>query len=399
MCLATRQDRLSGGQGADRIVAARTRQGTARKTKGRAGGAGKPPRDKREASKPRFERPSGAGTKQQAGEPAQPTPERSAATGSLQSNPPLAMLGGALPIGDAPVILEIGMEDGYRLVDSGNGLKLEDYGPVRVVRPEAQALWPASIPHAWDKADAVFTGGQDEEGAGRWAFPGQHPGESWPMQLLGTGFFGRLTAFRHVGVFPEQIAHWRAMEEAIVARGERKGGKPRVLNLFGYTGVATLIAARAGAEVTHVDASKKAIGWARENQALAGLEQAPIRWITDDALKFVEREGRRGSSYDIILADPPKFGRGPGGEVWQLFDQLPRLLAGCRAILSQRPLMFVLTAYSIRASFYATHELMRETMRGAGGRVESGELILRETGEGSAGRALSTSLFSRWLPA
>ncbi len=175
----------------------------------------------------------------------------------------------------------------------------------------------------------------------------------------------------------------------------------KVLNLFGYTGVASLVAAKAGAEVTHVDASKKAIGWARENQALAGLEDRPVRWICEDAMKFIAREERRGSRYDIILTDPPKFGRGPNGEVWQLFDHLPLMLDICRELLSPKPVGLVLTAYSIRASFYAIHELMRETMRGAGGVVESGELILRESGkpDPAACRALSTSLYSRWLPA
>ncbi|MGH6808086.1 MAG: RsmD family RNA methyltransferase, partial [Ensifer adhaerens] len=174
----------------------------------------------------------------------------------------------------------------------------------------------------------------------------------------------------------------------------------RVLNLFADTGAASLLAAKAGAEVTHVDASKKAIGWARENQALARAEKLPIRWICDDAMKFIQREERRGSRYDIILTDPPKFGRGPNGEVWQLFDHLAAMLDICREILSPEARGLVLTAYSIRASFYSIHELMRETMRGRGGRVESGELIIREGGlDGrEPGRALSTSLFSRWVP-
>lgn len=307
---------------------------------------------------------------------------------------------GALPPGKAPLILEVGDEDGYRLIDSGRnaqgaGEKLELYGNLRIIRPEAQALWPRSLPEAeWSKADALFTGDTDEDGIGRWAFPHSPLGETWPMQLLGVDFHGRLTSFRHVGVFPEQIAHWRWMTERI-ARADRP---LRVLNLFGYTGVASLVAAKAGAEVTHVDASKKAIGWARENQALAGLENRPVRWICEDAMKFVAREERRGNRYDIILTDPPKFGRGPNGEVWQLFDHLPLMLDICRELLSPKPLGLVLTAYSIRASFYAIHELMRETMRGAGGVVESGELILRESGEAGAGRALSTSLYSRWLP-
>ena len=310
---------------------------------------------------------------------------------------PLTRHSGALPAERIPVILESVDDQGYQLLDSGKGEKLERYGPMRIVRPEAQALWPRRMkPGEWDNVDAIFTGDTEEDGLGRWAFPKAPLGETWPMQLMGVDFHGRLTSFRHVGVFPEQLAHWRFMVSEIEAR---KGAPAKVLNLFGYTGVASLIAANAGAEVTHVDASKKAIGWARENQALAGLENKPIRWICDDAMKFLLREEKRGNGYDLILTDPPKFGRGPSGEVWQLFDHLPLMLDVCRAVLSKNPIGLVLTAYSIRASFYSIHELMRETMRGAGGRVESGELIIRESGgEPFEARALSTSLFSRWLP-
>jgi 23S rRNA (cytosine1962-C5)-methyltransferase len=311
---------------------------------------------------------------------------------------PLTRRKGEKPAERVPVILETGGTGQYRLVDTGNGEKLEQYGPYRIVRPEAQALWQRGLAdHIWNKADAVFTGDTDEDGMGRWRFPGAVLGETWPMQLLDTDFHGRFTAFRHVGVFPEQLAHWSWMKQQIEA-----ADRPlKVLNLFGYTGVASLVAARAGAEVTHVDASKKAIGWARENQVLGRGEKLPIRWICEDAMKFIQREERRGSQYDIILTDPPKFGRGPNGEVWQLFDHLPLMLDICREILSPKAVGLVLTAYSIRASFYSIHELMLETMRGLGGTVESGELVIRESGQDghTPGRALSTSLFSRWIRA
>jgi 23S rRNA (cytosine1962-C5)-methyltransferase len=302
---------------------------------------------------------------------------------------------GARPAEKTPLILETSGEEGYRLLDSGNGEKLERYGAIKVVRPEAQALWPQALPESeWEKADAIFTGDTDEEGMGRWRFPKEALGETWPMRLLGVDFYGRFTSFRHTGVFPEQIVHWSWMRDRIEARS----GKPKVLNLFGYTGVASLIAADAGAEVTHVDASKKAIGWAKDNQQFARLADKPIRWIIDDAMKFIEREQRRGNRYDIILTDPPKFGRGPNGEIWELYDHLPRMLDICRDLLSPNAIGLVLTAYSIRASFYSMHELMMETMRGMGGLVESGELIIREhpTMADQAARALSTSLFSRW---
>jgi len=298
---------------------------------------------------------------------------------------------GALPAESLPVILEVSPDADYALLDSGAGEKLEQYGPYRIARPEGQAIWQRALPASeWAKADAIFTGDTDEEGLGRWRFPRTPLGETWPMRHDGIDYLGRFTSFRHVGVFPEQASHWDHMAKLI---GEAQ--RPvKVLNLFGYTGLASLVAAKAGAEVTHVDASKKAIGWARENQEVARLADKPIRWICEDAMKFAEREERRGSRYDIVLLDPPAYGRGPKGEVWQLFEDLPALVDVCRAILTPRPLAVVLTAYSIRASFFAIHALMRDTFAGMGGTVESGELVIREK---SAGRALSTSLFSRWV--
>ena len=304
---------------------------------------------------------------------------------------PLTRRPAPLPAETLPLILEVEPGADYALLDSGSGRKLEQYGPYVIERPEGQAIWQPALPPAeWARADAVFTGDTDEEGMGRWRFPRDPLGETWPMKHDGIDYLGRFTSFRHVGVFPEQGSHWSHMEDLI-----RKAGRPvKVLNLFGYTGLASLVAARAGAEVTHVDASKKAIGWARENQQLARLADKPIRWICEDAMKFVEREERRGNRYDIILFDPPAYGRGPKGEVWQLFDDLPVMADICREILSPKPLAVVLTAYSIRASFFAIHALMRDTFAGMGGEVQSGELVIREK---SAGRALSTSLFSRWV--
>ncbi|MEO0496574.1 MAG: class I SAM-dependent methyltransferase [Pseudomonadota bacterium] len=292
-----------------------------------------------------------------------------------------------------PTILETQPDANYALIDSGNGQKLERYGPYRIVRPEAAALWSPLLPQKhWEAADAVFTGDTDEEGPGRWRFPRATLGETWPMRFDDIAFHGRFTSFRHVGVFPEQAAHWRWMVKRIKAC-KAQGHQPRILNLFGYTGLASLVAAHAGAEVTHVDASKKAIGWARENQALAKLDQKPIRWICDDAMKFVLREGRRGKTYDGILLDPPKYGRGPKGEVWQLFEQLPDMLSAVEAITDPKADFVVLTSYAVRQSFYGLHELMQEVYAPRGGHLASGELVLREE---TGGRALSTSLFSRW---
>ncbi|CAN7288472.1 class I SAM-dependent methyltransferase [Rhizobium sp. LjRoot98] len=368
-------------------------------SRGVQGRAAQAPASRSSQSKPQQSKPQAM----RSGEvrpPAKAFGEKTAAKSAASDPAPRAEVRirtGTKPDERIPIILETKGARDYHLIDSGDGLKLEQYGPYRIVRPEAQALWPKTLPaHVWDNADSIFTGDTDEDGMGRWRFPRQALGETWPMQILDAEFYGRFTAFRHVGVFPEQLAHWSWMKEQI----ETAGRPLKVLNLFGYTGVASLIAAKAGAEVTHVDASKKAIGWARENQALGRNDHLPIRWICEDAMKFIQREERRGSRYDIILTDPPKFGRGPNGEVWQLFDHLALMLDICREILSPDAKGLVLTAYSIRASFYSIHELMRETMRGRGGAVESGELILREGGlDGNEpGRALSTSLFSRWVP-
>ncbi|HUG63493.1 MAG TPA: class I SAM-dependent methyltransferase [Methylomirabilota bacterium] len=288
--------------------------------------------------------------------------------------------------------------DDYALLDSGAGEKLERYGALTLVRPEPQAMGPRRLPpRTWAAAGAAFTGDVEEEGPGRWR-TAEGIGEAWEMSVLGLQFVCRLTAFRHVGVFPEQIVHWTFMAERIRAlAAARPGERPRILNLFGYTGLASLIAAAAGAEVTHVDASKKAVAWGRENQALAGLDAAPIRWIVDDATVFTEREVRRGRRYDGILLDPPRFGRGPAGEIWNLTDDLPHLVDIAETILAPGPSFLVLTAYAIRASFLSIHELAADVLGHRPGRLSSGELALRETGDPAMrGRLLSTSMFARF---
>ena len=295
---------------------------------------------------------------------------------------------------NCPLILENKPDADYALLDSGNGAKLERYGQIKVVRPEAQAFWQPMRPKSeWQDVDAIFTGDTNEEGAGRWNFPKKQLPETWPMSWDGIKYHGRFTSFRHVGVFPEQAAHWRFMEDKIRAR-VKDGVQFRVLNLFGYTGLASLVAARAGAHVTHVDASKKAIGWARENQELAGLTEKPIRWICEDAVRFCEREERRGNFYDGILLDPPAYGRGPKGEVWQLFEHLPHMLDLVRSLTNDKSSFVVLTAYAIRSSFFAMHEIMQEKFGDAGGMLESGELVLKTE---DSDRRLSTSMFSRWV--
>lgn len=285
---------------------------------------------------------------------------------------------------DAPLILTTKGLDDYSLLDSGHGRKLERFGALVLDRPEEQAMWSPRLSRGeWEKADAIFTGDVDEEGAGRWK---RRAGlaESWDCRHGNIRFQCRFTSFRHVGAFPEQEAHFSFMRERL----KPAGSSPSLLNLFGYTGLASLVAAEAGAEVTHVDASKKAIAWARENQALSKLEDRPIRWILDDAQKFAAREVRRGKRYDGMLLDPPKFGRGPKNEVWDLFQNLPDMLRLCRDLIKPGGFL-ILTAYAIRASFLSLYRLSEEIL---GPGVESGEMALKDQG----GSLLATSLFSRW---
>jgi len=291
-------------------------------------------------------------------------------------------------VADAPLAMRtLGWGD-YALLDSGDGRKLERYGPYTVVRPEPQCLWAPRLPAArWEAADAVFEPA-DEEEAGRWRFRGK-PKESWPLAWNKVRFQGRFTNFRHLAFFPEQAANWDWLTERV----RSAGGQPRVLNLFGYTGVASLAMAAAGAAVTHVDASKKAVAWARENAELAGLADRPIRWITEDARKYVQREARRGSKYEGIILDPPKYGRGPGGEVWRLFEDLPELARLCGELLSDSASFLVLNAYAERISGAALSGLLAETLKDRAGTIEWGELALVED---KGDRQIGMSFFARW---
>lgn len=291
-------------------------------------------------------------------------------------------------VDDAPQAMRTTGWADYALLDSGGGRKLERYGPYTVVRPEPQCLWSPRLPEsAWAAADAVFDP-TDEEDAGRWRFRGK-PRETWPLSWGDVRFQGRFTAFRHLAFFPEQAANWAWLDAQVRAAG----GQPRVLNLFGYTGVASLAMAAAGAAVTHVDASKKAVAWARENAELSGLADRPVRWIVEDAKKYVAREVRRGSKYEGIILDPPKYGRGPDGQVWRLFEDLPELAGLCAELLSENAKFLVLNAYAERISGAALAGLLAETLAARPGRIEWGELALvEERGD----RAIGMSFYARW---
>ncbi len=276
----------------------------------------------------------------------------------------------------------------YALLDSGAGRKLEQFGLYRLVRPEAEAFWQPALPEKeWLSAAAEFQPSPEENG-GHWTQRKSLP-ERWQMEYAALKFYLQLSGSRHVGVFPEQASGWDWIAEQV-----QSAGRPvRVLNLFGYTGLATLAAAQAGAQVTHVDASRKVVTWARENQALSGLSERPVRWIVDDALKFVEREARRGSRYEGLILDPPKFGRGPKGEVWEFYKLISELLKALRQVLAEKPRFVLLTAYAVKASALTLHYAVDEMMGGCRGQTSAGEIVLSEK---SAGRFLSTAVFARW---
>lgn len=286
----------------------------------------------------------------------------------------------------------------YELLDSGGGRKLERFGEVIVDRPEPQALWqPRLAAERWGEAHAVFSASGEDEEKGKWRID-RKVSESWPVMIgvekvPAVRMLCRLQGLWHLGLFPEQLPHWQWMLERIAAAQAAGVEHPRVLNLFGYTGAATLLAAAAGAEVVHVDASKKAIQWAKENQSVSGLEEAPVRWMLDDARKFLAREVRRGRDYHVLLVDPPKFGRGPKNETWDLFIDLPALMEDCATVAAKRNAAMVLTVYAIRASGMAFAELVAEKMASAGGEMQVGELAIRSN-DGAA--MVPTSLFVRW---
>jgi 23S rRNA (cytosine1962-C5)-methyltransferase len=276
----------------------------------------------------------------------------------------------------------------YELLDTGDYEALERIGPYRLIRPEPQAIWPRTLPQGvWDSADARVIPSGGEHG-GTWEF--NHPvKQPWIIEYKGLKCEIRLSKSRHIGVFPEQASHWDWIDHQIRSAGR----KLKVINLFGYTGMATAAAARAGAEVTHVDASKHAVHWASRNLDLSGLGEAPVRWLVEDVRKYLQREARRKSFYDGIILDPPKFGRGPKGKVWDYFEDIPDLLELCRQVLTPHPRFICLTSYAIQASAVVTHQAVKEMMKGHQGQINSGELV---TVDRSGGNILSHALFSRW---
>mgnify|MGYP001592294802 CR=1 FL=1 len=273
----------------------------------------------------------------------------------------------------------------YELLDTGEGEKLERFGKYTFIRPYEDAVWPKTLKKEWSQADGKFWSSKTGAKAG-WQFPRKDLGEKWIMEYRparhasqgdaggGIKFFAWPTPFRHMGFFPEQAVHWDFIEKKI-AEAQRP---IKFLNLFGYTGVASLFALKAGAEVTHVDASKQALTWMKENQKLSDLDKLPMRIIEDDAIKFLEREVKRGNKYDAVIMDPPKFGRGPKGEVWKIEEMLPKLLSLVQKVLSDKPLFVIITSYATESSSLSLGYALEEIMKDFQGEVERGELCVLE---------------------
>ena len=275
--------------------------------------------------------------------------------------------------------------NGYELLDSGNGAKLERFGEIVLARPCAQAVWQPQRPARWKSADATF----DREDGNRWHGRNRLPQE-WVIDVDGTRFRLSGTDFGHLGIFPEQRAQWTWIRETVAA-----AGRPvRVLNLFAYSGGSTLAAARGGAEVCHLDASKGMVQWARANAALNGLESHPIRWIVDDAHKFLNREIRRGRRYDGIILDPPTYGRGGNGETYKIERDLTETLRLCRALLSDSPLFLLLSAHTPGHTPIVLGNVLTQALRGLGGAVvTSGEMVLAGAPDVFA---LPSGAYARW---
>jgi len=273
---------------------------------------------------------------------------------------------------------------GYELIDSGGEEKLERFGDQVVARPDPQALWPKSREGEWSAANGRYIRAAEE---GKWT--GNIPKE-WQVELGGLKLLVKPTSFKHVGIFPEHVSGWEWVGEQV----SKKSGGAKILNLFGYTGGYTLAAAKAGAEVTHVDASKSAVAWARENAELNGLGESPIRWIVEDVLVYLKREIKRGSKYDAIIMDPPAFGHGPHDELWKFEEHFIELMRLCEELLSDTPLFILINGYAAGYSPMAFAYNLEAIQKKLGGRIEYGDLTIEEKG---SERLLPAGIFARWI--
>ena len=292
----------------------------------------------------------------------------------------------------------------FELLDTGDGYRLEKWGDtapgseslhdstngVILVRPDPQIIWKKSLPESeWQKAHAIFTPGKGED-KGNWTL--KKPGlKSWKVRWRDVEFLLKLSPFKHTGLFAEQATNWNWMSNQL-SKVNGQMSKVKILNLFAYTGGATMVLAKASCQVTHVDASKPALTWANENHKLNNLPSNSVRWILDDAVKFVKREVKRGAKYDGIIMDPPAFGHGPTGKPWKFNEDLPGLLADCVQLLSNDAKFLVINGYATNSSAIALNNLLEDAVNSRGGKIEFGELCLKQ----KSGRLISTGIFARW---
>ena len=270
----------------------------------------------------------------------------------------------------------------YQLLDTGNFKKLERFGPYTFVRPAPQAIWPPQLSETqWDKANGEFSHHKGKStGGGEWTFRNPVPKNGWPLRFQDLTFTVQTTSFGHLGLFPEQAKNWDWIANQV---RELNGNKPNVLNMFGYTGASTLAAAARGANVTHLDASKTSVTWARKNLESSGLTGCSVRWIVDDAEKFLQREYRRDRKYDALIMDPPSFGRGPKGEVWNIETQMTTLLSLCKTILSESPKFILLTTHSPGiSSLTLKNMLIKFLVSPDSGIFQTGDMSIYDTGSG-----------------
>jgi 23S rRNA (cytosine1962-C5)-methyltransferase len=275
----------------------------------------------------------------------------------------------------------------YECIDTGDGEKFERWGNVTLRRPDPQVIWPIKNDKIWAKADARYI--RSSTGGGQWEFNKSIP-DRWSIGYRDLSFHVHPTNFKHTGLFPEQAVNWAWIMEKIAT-----AGRPiKVLNLFGYTGGATVAAAFAGAEVCHVDAAKGMVQWAKENVELSGLKNRTVRYITDDVFKFVQREQRRGNKYDAIIMDPPSYGRGPAGEMWKLETSLYPFVESCLQIMSDKPLFFLINSYTTGLSSTVLDNILSLTMKNRfHGTIQSGDIGLPVT---ATGITLPAGTTARW---
>ncbi len=284
------------------------------------------------------------------------------------------------------MILKLEKQKEYELLDSGSGLKLERYGDFVMSRPDPEALWKKSLDeNEWSKASLVFERSGTKS---KWIIKNGVP-KNWNINFGGFDFNIKPTSFKHIGLFPEQLPNWQWMEELI--KGEKR--EVSVLNLFAYTGGATIAAAKAGALVCHVDGSKSAVEWARLNAEISGLKDAPVRWIIEDVVSFLKREIKRGRKYDAIIMDPPSFGHGPKDELWKIEEDFLILMDLCKQVLSDDPLFVLINGYTAGYSSIVYENNLKELMKDFNGKIEGGELVIEET---INKRLLPAGIFSRW---